>query len=108
MNIAVGGEYGWLTKYIPGTDNGLKCNYAGFTGAATFLYSMDKETSFFVEPRVVVANFREPYVNVARRARLCSQPERTRLVAPLYLRATPVLRRASRRVKTHAFGEHRG
>lgn len=68
MNIAVGGEYGWLTKYIPGTDNGLKCNYAGFTGAATFLYSMDKETSFFVEPRVVVANFREPYVNVAREA----------------------------------------
>ena len=69
MNIAVGGEYGWLTKYIPETDNGLKCNYAGFTGAATFLYSMDKETSFFVEPRVVVANFREPYVNVAPKLR---------------------------------------
>lgn len=50
MNIAVGGEYGWLTKYIPGTDNGLKCNYAGFTGAATFLYSMDKETSFSWSP----------------------------------------------------------
>lgn len=46
MNIAVGGEYGWLTKYIPGTDNGLKCNYAGFTGAATFLYSMDKESKY--------------------------------------------------------------
>ncbi len=67
-NIAVGGEYGWLTKYIPGTEGGLKCNYAGFTGAATFLYAMDKETSFFVEPRVVVGGFREPYVNVNREA----------------------------------------
>ena len=62
------GEYGWLTKYVPDTENGLKCNYAGFTGALTFLYNLDKETAVFVEPRVVVANFREPYVNVNREA----------------------------------------
>lgn len=68
LNVAVGGEYGWLTKYIPDTENGLKCNYAGFTGALSFLYNLDKETAFFVEPRVVVANFREPYVNVDREA----------------------------------------
>ena len=68
MNVALGGEYGWLTKYVPDTENGLKCNYAGFTGALTFLYNLDKETAVFVEPRVVVANFREPYVNVNREA----------------------------------------
>ena len=34
----------------------------------TFLYNLDKETAVFVEPRVVVANFREPYVNVNREA----------------------------------------
>ena len=30
--------------------------------------ALDKETAVFVEPRVVVANFREPYVNVNREA----------------------------------------
>ena len=36
----------------------------------TWLYTCkaDKETAVFVEPRVVVANFREPYVNVNREA----------------------------------------
>lgn len=91
MNVALGGEFGWLTRNVSDTGDGskvigsniygnsnetgngklsdwLKCNYIGFTGAMTFLYNMDKETSFFVEPRVVVANFHEPYVNVDREA----------------------------------------
>ncbi len=66
--VSVGGEYGWLSKNIPGTKNGLKCMYAGFTGALQLLYNLDKETSFFVEPRVTLANFREPYLNVDRYA----------------------------------------
>lgn len=68
LNAAIGGEYGWMTKRIPDTKNGLKCNYVAFTGALTFLYNMDKETSFFIEPRIVLAHFREPYRNVDREA----------------------------------------
>ena len=66
--VSVGGEYGWLSKNIPRTKDGLKCLYAGFTGALQLLYNLDKETAFFVEPRVTLANFREPYLNVDRHA----------------------------------------
>ncbi len=66
--LAAGGEYGWLSKNMPPSTNDLKCFYAGFTGAAQLLYNLDKETSFFVEPRVTVARFHEPYLNMDRRA----------------------------------------
>lgn len=68
LNLAIGGEYGWLTKYYPLTENGLKCNYVAFTAAVSCLYNLDKETSFFIEPRYTMATFREPYVNVDREA----------------------------------------
>lgn len=66
--VSLGGEYGWLSKNIPHTKDGLKCLYAGFTGALQLLYNLDQETAFFIEPRVTVANFREPYLNVDRHA----------------------------------------
>ena len=66
--VSVGGEYGWLSKNIPRTKDGLKCLYAGFTGGMQLLYNMDKETAFFIEPRMTLATFREPYLNVDRKA----------------------------------------
>lgn len=94
---SVGGEYGWLSKNIPTTPNGLKCYYAGFTGALQLFYNLDKETSFFVEPRVTLANFREPYINVNRKAtfsetsmmlsagvRICAANKRERALWPKY------------------------
>lgn len=98
MNLAIGGEYGWLIKRMPENENDLQCNYAGFTGAVSFLYNMDKETSFFVEPRVVVANFRRPYTNLPDREasftettasisaglRICAINRRERTLWPKY------------------------
>lgn len=66
--VAVGGEYGWLSKRVPNTPDGLKCWYAGFTGALQMLCHLDDETAFFLEPRVTLSRFREPYVNVNRSA----------------------------------------
>lgn len=66
--VAVGGEYGWLSKRVPDTPNGLKCWYAGFTGGLQMLCRIDEETAFFLEPRVTLTRFREPYVNVNRSA----------------------------------------
>lgn len=68
INVAVGGEFGWLMKRIPNTPKGLKCSYAGFTGGISCMYNLDKETALFIEPRVLVANFKEPYINVNRKA----------------------------------------
>lgn len=68
INVAVGGEFGWLMKRIPNTPKGLKCNYSGFTAAVSCMYNLDKETALFIEPRVLVSNFKEPYVNVNRKA----------------------------------------
>lgn len=98
LNVAVGGEYGWMSKYIPKTENGLKTFYAGFTGAISALYNMDKETAFFIEPRITIASFREPYINADRSAsftetsgslfagvRICAANKNERKLWPKYI-----------------------
>ena len=62
LNLAVGGEYGWIDKYIPGTGDGLETTYTGFTAAIDFLYNIDMNASLYIQPRFSVVNYEVPYV----------------------------------------------
>ena len=63
LNVSVGGEYGWIDKYIPGTGDGLESNYTGFTAALNVLYNIDKETALYFQPRFSLINYEVPYAN---------------------------------------------
>ncbi|MDE7378370.1 MAG: hypothetical protein K2N13_05330 [Paraprevotella sp.] len=64
LNIAVGGEVGRIVKYISGYEHGMKCNYVGFTAALQGLYNLNTNTSLFIEPRFLTAQYVIPYSNI--------------------------------------------
>ena len=66
VNLAAGGEMGWLVKTDFDTDGKkqfLKCNYLGLTGGLQFLFRPWDDFAFFLEPRVTVLNYDIPYEN---------------------------------------------
>lgn len=66
VNLAAGGEMGWLVKTdfdTEGKKQFLKCNYLGLTGGLQLLFRPWDDFAFFLEPRVTVLNYDIPYEN---------------------------------------------
>ena len=66
FNLSFGGELGWMMKGDHddyGDKQHLKCDYMGLTTAAQFLYQVERDVAFFIEPRYTLLNYDIPYEN---------------------------------------------
>lgn len=66
VNLAVGGEYGWMIKSDFTEENkiqSVKSSYLGFTGALQMLFKICRDIDLFVEPRVTFLGYEIPYEN---------------------------------------------
>lgn len=62
--LSVGGEFGYMRKVL-GEDalTNLKTYYAGFVAGTQFVFTPQDAMSFFLEPRMLIANYSIPYAN---------------------------------------------